>query len=70
MFTKLISFSTNVVDVLYAGFPAILFLNANLGQYLLRPILESQVNNGVLIGQAYAPQNLGNYLVFVVGAVH
>jgi len=49
-----------VVDVLYAGFPAILFLNPKLGEYLLRPILESQVNNGALIGQAYAPQNLGS----------
>ncbi|KLO15798.1 DUF1793-domain-containing protein [Schizopora paradoxa] len=52
--------TTNVVDVLYAGFPAILFLNPDLGQYLLRPILESQVNNGNLIGQPYAPQNLGS----------
>ncbi len=54
------------MDVLYAGFPAILFLNPKLGEYLLRPILESQVNNGTLIGQAYAPQNLGEYLAFFV----
>ncbi|KLO15787.1 hypothetical protein SCHPADRAFT_938384 [Schizopora paradoxa] len=51
---------TNVVDVLYAGFPAMLYLNPNLGQYLLRPILESQMDGGSPIGQAYAPQNLGS----------
>ncbi|KLO15796.1 hypothetical protein SCHPADRAFT_824120 [Schizopora paradoxa] len=51
---------TNVVDVLYAGFPAILYLNPDLCQYLLRPILASQVNNGDVVGQAYAPQNLGS----------
>ncbi|KLO15795.1 hypothetical protein SCHPADRAFT_243599 [Schizopora paradoxa] len=50
---------TNVVDVLYAGFPAIMYLNPDLGGYLLRPILESQVKNGTLVGQPYAPQNLG-----------
>ncbi|KLO05329.1 DUF1793-domain-containing protein [Schizopora paradoxa] len=51
---------TNVVDVLYAGFPAILYLNPDLGHYLLRPILESQVNNEALVGQPYAPRNLGS----------
>ncbi|KLO15788.1 hypothetical protein SCHPADRAFT_938385 [Schizopora paradoxa] len=55
---------TNVVDVLYAGFPAVLFLAPNFGQYLLRPILESQIDsNGTLIGQPYAPQNLGTLVV-------
>ena len=58
--------STNVVDVLYAGFPAILYLNPSLGQYLLRPILETQVSNGALVGQAYAPQNLGSIILFPV----
>ncbi|KLO15800.1 DUF1793-domain-containing protein [Schizopora paradoxa] len=52
---------TNVVDVLYAGFPAILYINPSLCQYLLRPLLESQVVNGTLIGQSYAPLNLGSH---------
>lgn len=53
-------FSTNVVDVLYAGFPAILYLNPDLGRYLLLPILKAQVSDdGALIGQPYAPQNIG-----------
>ncbi|KLO07475.1 hypothetical protein SCHPADRAFT_881683 [Schizopora paradoxa] len=51
---------TNVVDVMYAGFPAILYLNPGLGKHLLYPILASQVDNGKLIGQAYAPMNLGS----------
>jgi len=51
---------TNAVDVLYAGFPAFLYLNPTLGRYLLEPLLESQVSNGVPVGQAYAPQDLGH----------
>ncbi|KLO15790.1 hypothetical protein SCHPADRAFT_938386 [Schizopora paradoxa] len=50
---------TNTVDVLYAGLPALLYTNPSLALYLIRPILESQINDGVLIGQGYAPQNLG-----------
>lgn len=54
--------STNAVDVLYAGFPAILYLNPDLGQYLLRPILEAQVSDdGSVVGQPYAPQNIGKF---------
>ena len=49
----------NAVDVLFAAFPAFLYMNPDLGRYLLKPLLESQVSNGVPIGQAYAPQNLG-----------
>ncbi|KLO15793.1 hypothetical protein SCHPADRAFT_243465 [Schizopora paradoxa] len=51
---------TNLIDILYAGFPAFLYLNPKLGEFFLRPILESQVNNGTLIGQSYAPSNLGS----------
>jgi len=58
---------TNVIDVLYAGFPAVLFFNPDIGRYLLQPILESQVNGGSLVGQTYAPQNLGSEFPNVPG---
>ncbi|KLO15801.1 hypothetical protein SCHPADRAFT_243997 [Schizopora paradoxa] len=59
---------TNAVDVLYAGFPAILYLNPDLGQYLLRPILEAQVSDdGSVVGQPYAPQNIGTQFPNVTG---
>ncbi|KLO07711.1 DUF1793-domain-containing protein [Schizopora paradoxa] len=47
----------NPVDILYAAFPAFLYLNPEIGGHLLRPLLQLQDSS--LYTQAYAAQNLG-----------
>lgn len=43
--------------MLYASFPAYLYLNPQLGKYLLAPLLEFQESSQYT--NAYAAQNLG-----------
>ena len=58
----------NEVDVLYAAFPAYLYLNPQLGKYLLAPLLEFQESSQYT--NAYAAQNLGSSyrLVYCFGS--
>ncbi|KAI5117537.1 hypothetical protein M0805_004769 [Coniferiporia weirii] len=49
--------SVNTVDVLYAAFPALLYLNPELGGYLLAPLLEYQDSD--VYTQTYAAMNIG-----------
>ncbi|KAI5119765.1 hypothetical protein M0805_009236 [Coniferiporia weirii] len=48
----------NTVDVLYAAFPAMLYLNPELGGYLLAPLLEYQ--DSAAYTQTYAARNIGS----------
>lgn len=48
------------VEVLYASFPAFLYVNASYGGYLLEPILE--YSNSTLWTFPYAPKDLGTYV--------
>ncbi|KAI0341899.1 hypothetical protein BDW22DRAFT_1484797 [Trametopsis cervina] len=61
MFMKDISGSSPArvtpVEVLYASFPAFLYVNASYGGYLLEPILE--YSNSTLWTFPYAPKDLG-----------
>jgi len=50
----------NAVDVLYAAFPMYLYLNAEIGGYLLTPLLEAQQNTAYTSSISYAAPNLGN----------
>ncbi|KAI5120589.1 hypothetical protein M0805_002538 [Coniferiporia weirii] len=54
---KTVQQSVNTVDVLYAAFPALLYLNPELGGYLLAPLLEYQDSNAYT--QTYAAMNIG-----------
>ncbi|KAI5115723.1 hypothetical protein M0805_009016 [Coniferiporia weirii] len=47
----------NTVDVLYTAFPAMLYLNPELGGYLLAPLLEYQDSDAYT--QTYAARNIG-----------
>ncbi|THH06834.1 hypothetical protein EW145_g3808 [Phellinidium pouzarii] len=49
--------SVNTVDVLYAAFPMFLYLNPELGGYLLAPLLEYQ--DSAAYTQTYAARNIG-----------
>ena len=51
------SSSINPVTVLYAAFPAYLYLNPNIGAWLLRPLLLSQSSSSY--PQMYAAPDLG-----------
>lgn len=55
-----LAFSVNAVDVLYAAFPMYLYLNPDLGGYLLRPLLVAQDTSQYT--QPYAAQGLGQFL--------
>jgi hypothetical protein len=53
-----VSFSrTNPVEIMYASFPAFLFLNATLAGKLLEPLLESQASS--IYQNNYAAPDLG-----------
>ncbi|KAI5119766.1 hypothetical protein M0805_009237 [Coniferiporia weirii] len=49
--------SVNTVDVLYAAFPGLMYLNPELGGYLLAPLLEYQDSSAYT--QTYAARNIG-----------
>ena len=49
--------SVNAVDVLYAAFPAYLYLNPDLGSYVLRPLLH--VQSSPIFPHPYAAPDLG-----------
>lgn len=49
--------SVNNVDVLYAAFPILLYLNPDIGGYLLAPLLEFQDSSAYKL--PYAARNLG-----------
>lgn len=51
------SYSVNAVDVLYAAFPMYMYLNPDLGGYLLKPLLEYQ--NTDMYTLPYAALNIG-----------
>ncbi|KLO18697.1 DUF1793-domain-containing protein [Schizopora paradoxa] len=51
----------NAVDVLYASFPMYLYLDADLGGYLLTPLLEAQQDVAYNSKFSYAASNLGNH---------
>lgn len=48
----------NAVDVMYAAFPVYMYLNPELGGYLLKPLLEYQDSS--LYQLPYAAQNIGS----------
>ena len=49
----------NAVDVLYASFPMYLYLDPELGGYLLKPLLEAQQDPAYNSEFTYAASNLG-----------
>lgn len=51
------SYSVNTVDILYAAFPMFLYLNPELGGYLLSPLLEYQDSTAYTLD--YAARNIG-----------
>ncbi|KAL5492930.1 hypothetical protein ACEPAI_4378 [Sanghuangporus weigelae] len=51
------SASVNTVDALYASFPVFLYLNPDIGGYLLDPLLESQ--DSAAYSLPYAAKNIG-----------
>ena len=51
--------SVNPVNVLYAAFPAYLYLNPNLGSYALKPLLHYQ--SSPVFPQLYAASDLGMF---------
>jgi len=53
----------NPVEIIYASFPAFLYLNATLAGRLLEPLLEFQSSE--LYGQAYAAPDLGKPLSMI-----
>jgi hypothetical protein len=55
----------NPVEVLYAAFPAILYLNASWAGYLLEPLLQFEQSG--LYSQAFAADDLGDAFPAVVG---
>ena len=55
---------TNPVEVLYAAFPAILYLNATWAGYLLRPLMEFE--ESALYAESFAAPDLGNAFPVVV----
>lgn len=56
-FLTLTMFRASPVDIMYAAFPAYLYLSPALGGYLLKPIFQLQ--DTPLYTQPYAAQNLG-----------
>lgn len=50
--------SVNTVDTLFAAFPAFLYLNPELGGYLLSPLWELQDSSSDLL-TSYAAMNIG-----------
>ena len=44
--------STNVVDIIYSAWPALLYTNPAIGRYLLEPVLAYQAANPVQGGYA------------------
>lgn len=49
--------SVNTVDTLYAAFPMFLYLNPELGGYLISPLLEYQDSS--VYNQSYAALHIG-----------
>lgn len=60
-FCNLVHVRTNSVDVLYAAFPAYLYLSPALAGYTLKPLLESQ--DTPLYTVPYAAQDMGTFFV-------
>ncbi|KIK51207.1 hypothetical protein GYMLUDRAFT_181767, partial [Collybiopsis luxurians FD-317 M1] len=56
---------TNPVDVMYAAFPAILYINASWAGYLLKPLLQFQSSE--LYNKDFAAEDLGNVFPMAVG---
>ena len=54
--------SINSVDALYASFPAYLYLNPEIGGYLLRPLLETMDTSDYTLG--YAARNAGTSVLY------
>ena len=52
--------SASAVDILYAAFPAYLYLNPAIGGHLLKPLLVAQ--DTPLYSQPYAAKDLGQCL--------
>ncbi|EJD03589.1 DUF1793-domain-containing protein [Fomitiporia mediterranea MF3/22] len=50
--------SVNAVDTLYAAFPAFMYLNPDLGGYLLTPLMEYQDSSVYTL--SYAARNIGS----------
>ena len=48
---------TNTVDIIYSAWPALLYTNPTIGNYLLEPILAYQAANPVQDG--YAIHDIG-----------
>lgn len=51
------TFSVNTVDILYAAFPMFMYINPELGGYLLSPLFEYQDSEAYLL--SYAAKNIG-----------
>lgn len=54
--------SVNTVDTLYAAFPMFIYLNPELGGYLLAPLLEYQ--DSISYTLEYAAKNIGASDIF------
>ncbi len=57
---------TNPVEILYASFPAFLFLNATLAGKLLEPLLEVQASSSYK--RDYAAPDIGMILCIISGS--
>ncbi|KAF9071443.1 DUF1793-domain-containing protein [Rhodocollybia butyracea] len=56
---------TNPVEVMYAAFPAFLYLNASWTAYLLEPLLQFESSS--LYSQSFASSDLGNAFPAAIG---
>ena len=54
--------SVNAVDAMYAAFPVYLYLNPEIGGYLLAPLLEYQDSSQYTL--PYAAQDIGLFKFF------
>ena len=63
-----LSQGVNTVDTLYAAFPMFLYLNPELGGYLLSPLLEYMSSNTFKL--PYAARNIGKLYCIRYCAVH
>lgn len=59
--------SVNTVDVMYAAFPALLYLNPELGAGLLKPLLKYQDSSAYTL--PYAAMNIGELTDLVIACV-
>ncbi|KIK65828.1 hypothetical protein GYMLUDRAFT_38307 [Collybiopsis luxurians FD-317 M1] len=58
---------TNPVEVLYAAWPAILYLNASWAGYLLEPLLQFESSG--LYNEGFAAEDLGNAFPSAIGNI-